>query len=222
MRTENHFSKFVMIILLAGALFGSACSTQPQSNQNGNQGAAQPPAPAQPAPAQPSGKQRVAVMETSLGTIRFDLLEADAPKTAENFIKLAEKGFYNGLIFHRVIPNFMIQGGDPKGDGTGGQTFDGNPLPNEIKPNSPVYQRGGYLRGYVAMANKGIPQTATSQFFIMHKDRPFSNLQMNYTVFGRVTSGIEVVDKIAAVQTGAADRPVTPVVMKKVTIEEAK
>ena len=218
MRTEKHFSKFVLIILLAGALLAAACGTQPPSNQNGNQAAA-PPA---PAPAQPSGKQHVAALETSLGTIKFELLEADAPKTAENFIKLAEKGFYNGLIFHRVIPEFMIQGGDPKGDGSGGETFDGKPLPNEIRQNSPVYQRGGYLRGYVAMANKGIPQSATSQFFIMHKDRPFSNLPMSYTVFGRVTSGIEVVDKIATVQTAGANRPVTPVVMKKVTIEEAK
>ena len=216
---EKWVSKIGLIAVLACLLLVAACSNQPQgqTNQNGNQ--APPPPATQPAA---SGKQHVAVMETSEGTIRFELLEADAPKTAENFIQLAQKGFYNGLTFHRVIPNFMIQGGDPKGDGTGGATFDGKALPNEIKQDSPIYQRGGYLRGYVAMANKGYPQSGTCQFFIMHKDRAFSNLPLNYVVFGRVTSGIEVVDKIAAVQTGAADRPVSPVVMKKVTIEEKK
>ncbi|MBI3654560.1 MAG: peptidylprolyl isomerase [Acidobacteria bacterium] len=157
-------------------------------------------------------------METSMGTIRIELLENDAPKTAENFRLLAEKGFYNGLTFHRIINGFMIQGGDPKGDGTGGQTSNGQSLPNEIKLNTPLYQSGGYKRGMVAMANKGFPQSATSQFFIMHRDRSFSQLPPNYTIFGRVTAGIEVVDKLADVPV-SGDRPNSPPVIKKVTIE---
>jgi cyclophilin family peptidyl-prolyl cis-trans isomerase len=219
--TEKLYSKISFaFVLVCCLLFFAACGNQQggQSNQNTN-----PSSPTTGQSPTQSGKPHVAVLETSEGTIRFELLEGEAPKTSENFIKLAEKGFYNGLIFHRVITNFMIQGGDPKGDGTGGQTADGKDLPNEMNRSSPIYQRGGYLRGYVAMANKGFPQSATSQFFIMHQDRPFSNLPPNYVVFGRVISGIEVVDKIASVPTSPpSNRPTSPVVMKKVTIEEKK
>ncbi len=205
----------LLILVIVGLFLLSACDKpQPQnSNQaNSNQSATPPPA---------NGKNRIAVLETDAGTIKFELLEADAPKTAENFIKLAEKGFYNGLIFHRVITGFMIQGGDPKGDGSGGETWDGKSLPNEIKLNTPLYQKGGYTRGMVAMANKGFPQSATSQFFIMHQTRPFQMLAPNYTVFGQVVSGMEVVDKIASVPTSPENqnRPSSPVKMKKVYIE---
>src|SRR5689334_93892 len=112
-----------------------------------------------------SGK-KIVVIETDLGTIKFELLDDEAPKTAENFRELAERGYYNGTIFHRVINGFMIQGGDPNGNGTGGESADGAPLPNEIDRNKPIYQ-GGYQRGLVAMANKGRPETGGSQFFIM-------------------------------------------------------
>ena len=173
-------------------------------------------------PSKPAARQnqpnRTAVIETDAGTIKFELLENEAPKTAENFRQLAERGYYNGTIFHRVISGFMIQGGDPNGDGTGGQTATGQPLPNEINRSSPLYQ-GGYRRGLVAMANKGIPETGSSQFFIMHQTYP---LQPNYTIFGRVTEGMDVVDKIAgAPNTGAANqnRPVTPVKMTKVYVQ---
>lgn len=168
--------------------------------------------------AKPGQKNHLAVIDTDLGKITIELLEADAPKTAENFRQLAQRGFYNGLIFHRVINGFMIQGGDPKGDGTGGRTATGEPLPNEINRSSPLYQ-GGYRRGLVAMANKGTPETGSSQFFIMHQNYP---LQPNYTIFGRVIEGQEVVDKIAtAPNTGptSMNRPVTPVKMKKVTVQ---
>lgn len=174
----------------------------------------------EPAKAPPSQNQpnRTAVIETDAGNIKFELLENEAPKTAENFRLLAERGFYNGTIFHRVISSFMIQGGDPNGDGTGGQTATGQPLPNEINRSSPLYQ-GGYRRGLVAMANKGIPETGSSQFFIMHQTYP---LQPNYTVFGRVVEGMDVVDKIAAApNTGPSNmnRPVTPVKMNKVYVQ---
>lgn len=170
------------------------------------------------APPRQSGPNRTAVIETDAGTIKFELLENEAPKTAENFRLLAERGFYNGTIFHRVISGFMIQGGDPNGDGTGGQTATGQPLSNEINRSSPLYQ-GGYRRGLVAMANKGIPETGSSQFFIMHQTYP---LQPNYTVFGRVVEGMDVVDKIAAApNTGPSsqNRPVTPVKMNKVYVQ---
>jgi cyclophilin family peptidyl-prolyl cis-trans isomerase len=158
------------------------------------------------------------VIETDLGTIKFELLEDQAPRTAENFLLLAERGYYNGTIFHRVISGFMIQGGDPRGDGSGGQTATGAMLPNEINRSSPLYQ-GGYKRGLVAMANKGRPETGSSQFFIMHQTYP---LQTNYTIFGRVTDGMDVVDKIASAPnsgTSMSNRPVTPVKMNRVYLQ---
>ena len=167
---------------------------------------------------------RVAVMETDQGTIKIELLDDEAPQTAENFRLLAKRGYYNGTIFHRVISGFMIQGGDPNGNGTGGETASGAALPNEINLSSPLYQ-GGYRRGEVAMANKGRPETASSQFFIMHGDRGFAQLPPNYTIFGRVIEGIEVVDKIATAPTTAApgrgerSLPVTPVKVNKVSFE---
>lgn len=161
-------------------------------------------------------EKRVAVIETDLGTIKFELLEEESPVTSENFRLLAERGFYDGLIFHRTINGFMIQGGDPNGNGTGGETATGAPLPNEINPNSDLY-KGGYQRGLVAVANKGTPETGSSQFFIMHQQRP---LPPSYTIFGRVVEGMEVVDKIATVPTSPpTNRPASPVVMKKVYIQ---
>jgi cyclophilin family peptidyl-prolyl cis-trans isomerase len=164
-------------------------------------------------------RPKFAVIETDLGNIRIQLLEDDAPETVENFRALAERGAYDGTIFHRVINGFMIQGGDPNGDGTGGQTATGQPLPDETHPTSPLYM-GGYKRGYVAMANKGTPDTATSQFFIMHQDRPLQMLRPVYTIFGRVVEGMEVVDQIAAAPTGPPNnRPLKPVKMNRVTLQ---
>ncbi len=157
---------------------------------------------------------RTAVLQTNKGTIRFELLEADAPKTTENFITLAERGFYDGIIFHRVIKGFMIQGGDPTGTGRGGESAWGGRFNDEIKSSSPVYQRG-YKSGTVAMANAG-PNTNGSQFFIMHSDYP---LPPSYTIFGQVTEGQEIVDAIATSPTGRDDRPASEVKMEKVTIE---
>jgi cyclophilin family peptidyl-prolyl cis-trans isomerase len=181
------------------------------------------PKPGAPAARNPNQKNPTAVIETDLGTIKIELFENEAPKTAENFRLLAERGLYNGVVFHRIVNGFMIQGGDPTGTGTGGQTADGGRLPNEINVSSPLYQ-GGYKRGEVAMANKGRPETATSQFFVMHGDRPLSQLPPNYTIFGRVTEGMNVVDKIASAPTamsanGENSRPVTPVKMTRVYIQ---
>ena len=158
---------------------------------------------------------RIATIETNHGTIRFELLEEDAPKTTENFRLLAERGYYDGVIFHRVIKGFMIQGGDPTGTGRGGASAWGGRFDDEINRSSELY-RGAYARGTVAMANAG-PNTNGSQFFIMHADYP---LPPSYTKFGRVVEGQDVVDKIATAPTRPGDRPVSDVVMNKVTVEE--
>src|ERR687884_777269 len=158
---------------------------------------------------------RTAVIQTNKGTIRVELLESDAPKTTENFITLAGRGYYDGVIFHRVIKGFMIQGGDPTGTGRGGESAWGGRFNDEINRSSELY-RGPYARGTVAMANAG-PNTNGSQFFIMHTDYP---LPPSYTKFGRVVEGQDVVDKIANTPTHPGDRPKTDVVMQKVTIEE--
>ena len=151
-------------------------------------------------------------IETNKGTIVFETYDADAPKAAQNFVDLARKGFYNGVIFHRVIKGFMIQGGDPTGTGTGGP---GYTFADELDPSTASYAEG-YKRGVVAMANAG-PNTNGSQFFIMHADYP---LPHNYTIFGKVIQGMDVVDAIAATKTGAGDRPVENIVMKKVTVTD--
>ena len=158
---------------------------------------------------------KIAVIETNHGTIKFELLEQEAPKTTENFRLLAERGYYDGVIFHRVIKNFMIQGGDPLGMGYGGESAWGGKFNDEINASSELY-KGPYLKGTVAMANAG-PNTNGSQFFIMHVDYP---LPPAYTKFGRVIEGQDVVDTIANVQTGQGDKPREDVVMEKVTITE--
>lgn len=158
---------------------------------------------------------RTAVIETSKGTIRFELLEADAPKATENFRLLADRNYYDGVIFHRVIPNFMIQGGDPLGEGYGGESAWGGKFDDEIDRSSELYA-GGYDKGTVAMANSGA-NTNGSQFFIMHIDYP---LPPSYVKFGKVLEGHDVVDAIATVDRNAKDKPLEPVVMNRVYIEE--
>jgi len=157
-----------------------------------------------------------AEIKTNKGIIKFELLEQDAPKTTENFRLLAQKGYYDGVIFHRVIKGFMIQGGDPTGTGRGGASAWGGRFADEIKGSSDVYKRG-YKAGTVAMANAG-PNTNGSQFFIMHADYP---LPPNYTIFGRVTEGQDVINAIATSDTDSNDRPRSEVKMEKVTIHEA-
>ncbi len=151
-------------------------------------------------------------IKTNFGEIKFQTYDSDAPKTVENFITLANKGFYNGVIFHRVIKDFMIQGGDPTGTGMGGP---GYKFEDELNPKTESY-KAGYKKGVVAMANAG-PNTNGSQFFIMLENYPLPN---NYTIFGKVIEGQDVVDKIGEVKTGANDRPLTNVVMESVTVLE--
>lgn len=150
-------------------------------------------------------------IQTTKGDIEIELFSNDAPKATENFLTLAKKNFYDGVIFHRVIKGFMIQGGDPTGTGRGGP---GYTFPDELNPATDSY-KAGYVRGTVAMANAG-PNTNGSQFFIMHADYP---LPHNYTIFGRVTKGLEVVDMIANSVTNAEDRPQQDITMTKVFVQ---
>ncbi len=153
-------------------------------------------------------------IETTKGTIVLETYDADAPKTVANFISLANKGFYNGLIFHRVISGFMIQGGDPTGTGMGGP---GYKFADELNPNTDSY-KAGYVRGTVAMANSG-PDTNGSQFFIMHQNYPLPN---KYSIFAKVVSGMDVVDAIATAPKNSSDKPLQDIKMTKVTVSDTK
>ena len=148
------------------------------------------------------------------GTMEVELNPSAAPITVENFVKLANKGFYNGLTFHRVINGFMIQGGCPKGNGTGGPGYSikGEFYANGI--NNPIR----HVRGVISMARAMDPDSAGSQFFIMHKDAP--HLDGQYAAFGKVIKGIEVVDAIASVETNYYDMPLNTIVIKSIKIEE--
>jgi cyclophilin family peptidyl-prolyl cis-trans isomerase len=147
-----------------------------------------------------------AQMNTSLGAISFELFDEDAPETVANFRKLAGDGFYDGVIFHRIIPDFMIQGGDPDGTGTGGP---GYTFKDEFNSHKVV-------RGALAMANAG-PNTNGSQFFIVTTQAaPW--LDGKHTVFGQVTDGMDTVDAIEGVETGAGDRPVEPPVITSIEL----
>jgi len=159
-----------------------------------------------------------AVIETDKGEIEVEFFAAESPRAVENFRLLAERGFYNGLTFHRIVKGFMIQGGDPLGSGKGGESAWGGFFDDSIDRTSPLYRRN-YLRGVVAMANMG-PNTNGSQFFIMHQDYP---LPPQYVIFGQVTRGIEVVDILAETPTQRGpdqqlSQPLTPPVIKKITI----
>ena len=153
------------------------------------------------------------ILEMNNGkVIKLELDETAAPKTVANFNKLVSEGFYDGLSFHRIIPGFMIQGGDPVGNGTGGSKenivgeFASNGVNNPIK----------HTRGVISMARSMDPNSASSQFFIMHADAP--HLDGNYAAFGHVVEGLEVVDEIANTPTDFRDKPTTPVIIKRAYI----
>ena len=173
-------------------------------------------------------------METSMGVIKMKLFPDLAPKTVENFVKLSNKGYYNGVTFHRVIPDFMIQGGDPDGTGRGGKSIYGDKFEDEISDK--LYN----LRGALSMANSG-PDTNGSQFFIVQNSKlsadidnttypqpiieayekgGYPSLDGKYTVFGQVIEGMDVVDAIANTKTGANDKPAKDVVIKQITVKE--
>jgi len=159
----------------------------------------------------PEKGQQIVTMETSKGTIKIQLFPQYAPKAVENFKGLIAKGYYDGLIFHRVIPDFMIQGGDPTGTGMGGESVWGGKFEDEFSPNLKN------LYGTLSMANSG-PNSNGSQFFIVQKEGGTPWLDGRHTVFGQVFEGMDVVDEIANVDRDGSDKPLEKVTMKKVTL----
>ena len=156
-------------------------------------------------------KSYTAVIKTNLGDMTVEFFTEDAPNTVNNFISLSKDGYYDNVIFHRVISGFMIQGGDPSGTGHGDYgKFPGYEFEDELNNQRP------YEKGILAMANRG-PNTNGSQFFIMHVDYP---LPYSYTIFGQVVDGFDVIDKIASVDTDSADKPTTDVVISTVEVTE--
>ncbi len=175
-------------------------STTPESTANASEN-----------PTNTEEKTMSATIKTTLGDIEVELFKNDAPKTVENFQKLADKKYYDGIIFHRVIKDFMIQTGDPTGTGTGGESAFGKDFEDE---------KNGYKMepGTLAMANRG-PGTNGSQFFIVTESRQ-AHLEGKHTIFGKVTKGMDVVKNIAAVDVDGSDKPLKEVKMKKVIIKQ--
>lgn len=202
------WSIVTLVILLAGVHYWQTMkdvspkndidNTQSQSNTNTNKN-------------QSKNFMNKITIETNKGKIVFETYDMDAPNTVANFVKLAKQGFYDNIIFHRVIKDFMIQGGDPTGTGRGGPGYS---FADELDSTTESYKIG-YVRGTVAMANAG-PNTNGSQFFIMHKDTP---LPHSYTIFGKVVEGMDVVDAIANTSVDEGDKPLSDIIMKKVTVE---
>lgn len=201
MNKKTIFAALLCLMLMTGGCAGQGGGTaQPQ--------------PADQTPKQADAVQKknsIAVFETSMGNFKAELFEDKAPLTTKNFITLVNKGFYNGLIFHRVIDKFMIQGGDPSGNGTGGP---GYKIPDEFHPDLKHSSEG-----VLSMANAG-PNTGGSQFFITLAATPW--LDNKHAVFGKVIEGMEVVRAIGKTKTGQQDKPVQDVVIKKISIVEAK
>ncbi len=159
-------------------------------------------------------KNPIVTIKMSTGDImKIELYPDIAPKTVENFVSLVNKGFYDGLIFHRVINGFMIQGGDPEGTGMGGPGYS---IPGEFSQNG-FENNLKHTEGVISMARSMDPNSAGSQFFIMHKTSP--HLDGSYAAFGKVIEGLDVVDKIATVKTDWSDRPMEDQIMEKVTVE---
>ena len=166
---------------------------------------------AQPTMQIDESKSYTAVIKTNLGDMTVEFFTDDAPITVNNFISLSKDGYYDNVIFHRVISGFMIQGGDPSGTGHGDYgKYQGYEFEDELNNQRP------YEKGILAMANRG-PNTNGSQFFIMHQDYP---LPYSYTIFGQVVDGCDVIDKIASVETDSADKPTTDVVISTVEVTE--
>jgi len=161
------------------------------------------------------GKQ-VATIQTDKGTITFEPLAELAPEHVKNFVELALSGFYDGTKFHRVIPGFMIQGGDPNTRTTHTASWGTGNGPRRLKAEFSPASKASHVRGMVSMARSADPNSASCQFFVVHKDSTF--LDNQYSIFGKVLTGMEVVDAIANTPRDASDRPLQPVVIEKITI----
>ncbi|RLQ96872.1 peptidylprolyl isomerase [Falsibacillus albus] len=229
-------SLLVLMVVLLSILTIAACGTSSKEKTDAKQSSSGKITYPQLSKTVGENEKEVEI-DTSMGNIKIKLFPDEAPKAVENFIKHSEDGYYDGVIFHRVIKDFMIQGGDPSGNGTGGESIYGKPFKNEIS------KKLFNLRGALAMANSG-PDTNGSQFFIVQnssldpqlksqmEDKGFPKeiikayeerggapwLDGQYTVFGQVVEGMDVVDKIAGVETGANDKPVKDVTIKKIKV----
>jgi len=192
----------MLLIILMQVLLVAGCSSSPSAPNT-------PVTPENTSNQTTTKKNSVANFETTKGNFTIELFEDKAPITAKNFSDLVTKNFYDGLIFHRVIEGFMIQGGDPKGNGTGGP---GYKIPDEFHP-----ELKHNAAGVISMANAG-PNTGGSQFFITLAPTP--HLDKKHAVFGKVISGMDVVQAIGKVKTGSMDKPVEDVIIKKITIEQ--
>lgn len=159
----------------------------------------------------PEKGEQIVTMETSMGTIKIKLFPTKAPKTVENFVGLVDKGYYDGIVFHRVIPDFMIQGGDPTGTGTAGESLWGGKFEDEFHPDLKN------IRGALSMANAG-PNTNGSQFFIVQNKDGTTWLDGRHSVFGQVFDGMDIVDDIANADRDGRDKPLKEIAMKKVTL----
>ncbi len=202
--------KKVLIFSLVGVFFLFGCGkkeeVQTQKKEQPSEQVSEAEKAAKPISKEPIVREKNphVVMETNFGTIELELFWDKTPKTAENFLRLVLSGFYDSLTFHRIVPNFVIQGGDPLGNGTGGPGYTIEFEKADTK----------HLRGYLGMARSQDPNSAGSQFYICLKDLP--QLDGKYVVFGKVVKGMDVVDKIAQVPTGPGDRPQEQVIMTKV------
>ena len=205
----------VIAIIMAAMLSLTGCGTGTNSTQNNNQSDAVKQEETNVQSTETAKRSHVLITMADGGEIRLELIPEYAPATVENFLSLVKTGFYDGLTFHRVIEGFMIQGGDPKGDGTGGS--DKN-IYGEFSANGFKKNLLKHSRGVISMARAQHPDSASSQFFIMHQDAP--HLDGQYAAFGKVISGMEVVDKIAAVETDESDKPLETVVIKSIEVIE--
>ena len=207
----------IVVIGYAAGLFGGSAQPATAACPAADPGRAPGPPAATPLanpPAQPLSDGTTATIVTDLGTVVFNVFCGSAPVAAQNFLNLADAGFYDGVVFHRVVPDFMIQGGDPEGTGGGG--------PGYAIQDEPIV--GEYTRGMVAMARTAAPNSQGSQFFIIVTDSPFLE-GGDYTIFGQVTQGMDVVDQIVEVPTanddpsGVGGTALDPVIMRTVTIQ---
>jgi peptidyl-prolyl cis-trans isomerase B (cyclophilin B) len=207
----------ILLVVASGCGANRAADGDKNTGSGGNASTTTPPteAPAEDGPALlgPDKHPVVTIQLSNDKIIKLELYPEVAPNTVNNFISLINKGFYDGVIFHRVIPGFMIQGGDPDGTGTGGPDYS---IPGEFTDNG-FENKLKHARGVLSMARTNDPDTGGSQFFIMVADAP--SLDNLYASFGKVTEGMEAVDEIVNQTVGANDRPETPISMKKVTVD---
>jgi len=198
-------NKFLLACLLLLTLMLAACGTTNEAEDSKSSSTNSPTIEVSPV---------VTITMEDDSKIEIELYPKKAPNTVNNFVSLVQKGYYDGLTFHRVIPDFMIQGGDPEGNGTGGP---GYAIEGEFSENGFDDNDLKHERGVISMARSGDPNSAGSQFFIMTKTT--ASLDGQYAAFGKVTSGMDVVDKIVAVDRDANDKPKQDVTMKKVTVD---